>query len=666
MEDTPPGTGPLAPGFAGIDPGLMNGLIAELERAGQVVAEHAEQIRRELAAVGLSAADLAPVRELGGWAEEQIPRLRRRVETITVAPPWLPGTGLKPYQETSWLAPEEARRRGTELAERLKDIDPDELVLSGPSPAERMGAVIDDLREHRYDANVTAAFFAALGAEGTRRLAAALGRRLPEEKVDAARTAFATALRGGMKVPGFAALAKELRGSRGKDLDGVVGLLKRGPYPTEWLAGLGAAVLADRVGSKAANGDLSVFMELLAANPAAARLALGSAAGLGEPSAWEKDLRRAFPKGGESDRLAGFLVKLGERARRDAETAEAFGRLLASASGAHDEKQGGHSRQAAFFAYTVMTTVDDIRLHDAARPHLSELAASYAPEITLGADIEAVDATMGSARLPSPGLFEPVHVPGLRGAFRLSPKDTFRFLTTFAGKAETRAPFEAGMGELTQRLLPTAARLAKEGDSSALHDLFRVLGNARGFELAAATRVLKPRDEAAENAHDAESFLVGAGMGVIGLLPPFSAHAAVWTGLSTGVSAYYTYGPEPEKELEELEKLVAMETLGRKHNVAGLLAQHGFTPEVPPAQTSQGKGTLITDENGALLPFEEINKHGEKGREALTQWFIDNGMGSSRDLSLGRLAGIEADSFEGRRQRGYTEALAYEVRLTTD
>ncbi|MCC5578657.1 hypothetical protein IMZ11_23810 [Microtetraspora sp. AC03309] len=669
MDDAsrpPSGTGPLASGFAGIDPSLMNGFIRDLERTGQVIAEHAEGIRRELAAVDLSATDLAPVREIGGWAEEQIPRLRQRVETIDVTLPWLPSAGLRPYQEKPLLAPGDARRQGTDLAERFMAIDPDELLLSGQSPTDRMNAVIGTLREHQYDANFTAAFFTALGADGTRRLAATLRRRLSDESVDVARTAFATALRGGAKVPGFAAIAKKLRDSTGQELDGVVDLLKPGPYPTEWLTGIAATVLTERLGSAAANGNLSTFLNLLAANPASARLAVGRAARLGPRSSWEKELLRGFSERDESDKLSEFLTKLAERARQDGTTADAFGRLLAAVSGTYDERQGRHSREAVFFAYTVMTTVDDLRLHDATRVHLGELAGSYTPEITLGADIEAVDATMESGQLPSPGVFEPVLVPGLRGAFRLSPKDTFRFLTTFAAQAESRAPFDAGMGELTQRLLPRVSQLAKAGDISAMRFLFRMLGNARGFELAAAVRVLAPSDKAAKDAHDAESFLIGTGMGIAGLVPPFTAYSLIWTGLSTGVSAYYTWMHAPENETEELQKLSSLETLGRKHSVARLLMGQGFAPKVSPAQTSHGKGNLITDKNGHLLSFEEINKHGEKGREALTQWFIDNGSGGSNETALGNLSGVHADGFEGRRQRGYETALAYEGVLTTD
>ncbi|WP_433218106.1 hypothetical protein [Microtetraspora malaysiensis] len=672
MDDAPrlpSGTGPLASEFAGIDPSLMNGFISELERTGQVIAEHAEGVRRELAALDLPATDLAPVREIGGWAEEQIPRLRQRVETITVATPWLPITGLKPYQETPWLAPGEAQRQGADLAKEFLSIDSN--VRTDPSPdgkkaIDRMAAFIGTFRDHQHDANFTAAFFAALGTEGTRRLTTALRGRLSEDAVDVARTAFATALRGGAKVPGFAVIAEELGKSTGTDVRGVVDLLKPGQYPTEWLAGIAAVVLNGQVFGMADNRDLAPFLNLLAANPSAARMALGNVARLGPPSAWEKELRQALPPRGESTKLSVFLKKLNGVAARDTTTADAFGRLLAAVSGVYDEEQGEHSREAAFFAYTVMTTVDDIHLADATRVHLGELAGSYAPEITLGADIEAVDATMESGQLPSPGVFEPILVPGLRGAFRLSPKDTFRFLTTFAAKAEARAPFDASMGELMQRLLPKVSRLAKDGDISAMRLLFGMLGNVRGFELAAAMRVLAPRDGVKENAAKAESFIIGTAMGIVSLAPPFAAQALLWTALSTGVSYHYTYGADPKKDAEELEKLIAFEVLGRKHNIAELLMKQGFTPRVPPTQTSHGNGPLITDKSGSLLPFAEINKHGEKGREALRQWFIDNGSGGSNETALGNMSGFQADAFEGQRGTAYQTGLAYEGALTTD
>ena len=53
MQDLPPGTGPLSPDFAGIDPELMDRFVGELERARRVIGENVEAIRQTFAANGM-------------------------------------------------------------------------------------------------------------------------------------------------------------------------------------------------------------------------------------------------------------------------------------------------------------------------------------------------------------------------------------------------------------------------------------------------------------------------------------------------------------------------------------------------------------------------------------------------------------------------------------
>ncbi|WP_031164230.1 hypothetical protein [Streptosporangium roseum] len=667
MGETPavmPGTGPLAPEFNGIDPALMNDFIADLERAGKAIAEYGEAIRRELAAVDLSAPGIASIREIGGWAEEQLPRLRQRMETIEVMPAVLLGSKLEPYSEGALPAPAEAQRQGAELGKRVAAVDPEAFSLIGPYPTERLAALVNELKAHQSDPNFTAAFFAALGPAGTRKLGEKL-RRLEkaDDALGIAGTALGAAVRGGPKVPGFAQVMGAVKKAGAKDIEGFAELLNSGDYPDVWLAEIVAPMLA--ADSNVSGETLGKLLNALGNNPVAARLAISSVTNIspvpasaktpfgmlpGSPQVW-----KARPD------LAAFLKTLNERVHWQPEAAKGFGRMLAAASGAYDEAQGKHSQEAAFFAYTVMTSVDDLKLGDATRPHLSEIAGSYAAEIALGANIGDADMTKDSALRLTPGLFEPTTVPGLRGAFRLSPEDTFRFLTTFAGTAEARAPFEAGMGELTQRLLPEASRLAKSTeDVTALDNLFTALGNVRGFELAAAVRVLKPLDEEAESAKDAEDLLVGALMGVAGLVPPFSVYARTWTGICTGKAAYDTYGPQPEEKVEKLRELDGAETLGRQYAVAQLLMKQGFTPGTPPSDTA------IADSNGNLRPFSEIAKRGDVGMKALEQWFIDNGMGAQNRMLPGGLSRLLADRFDGRKNFGYERAHLYKNGLTTD
>ncbi|MEU4538054.1 hypothetical protein AB0G15_24690 [Streptosporangium sp. NPDC023825] len=665
MEETPaaPGTGPLAPGFNGIDPALMRDFITQLERAGQAIAEHAEAIRRELAAVDMPAASLAPVREIGGWAEEQLPRLRQRVETITATPAALLGGGLSGYREGTALTRAEALERGKDLGERFAGIDPDAFSLLGPYASDRMAAVVEELKAHQNDADFTASFFAALGPKGTRALGERLRRRLDdaEEAIGVAGKAFATAVAGGAAVPGFAAVVKAVE--RREALDDVADLLAHGRYPTGWLVGIAAPALLP--GNRTGTATLGRLLNALGNNPAAARLAISSATDLAPVPASAKSPFGVLPASPRSWKalptLAAFLKELGERAGRTPESAGGFGRMLAAASGAYDEPQGRHSREAAFFAYTVMTTADELRLDDATRPHLSEIAGSYAPEITLGADIGDADMTKDSALWATPTPFEPAAVPGLRGAFRLSPEDTFRFLTTFAATPRSRAPFEAGMGQLAERLLPQASRLVRDtGDVTALDNLFTVLGNVRGFELAAAVRVLKPVDEAVKDADDADSLILGTLMGGLGLVYPISLFARTWTALSTGVAAGDTYAPDPEEQVAKLHELDGAETLGRQYEIARLLMKQGFLPQTAPS------GSVIADANGDLRPFHEIAKQGNAGMKALEQWFIDNGMGGQDKLSLGALSVALAGRFDGRKDPGFQRAGLYKSKLTTD
>ncbi|MFI0424276.1 hypothetical protein [Spongiactinospora sp. 9N601] len=656
----------------------MSGFISELERAGQVIAEQAENIRRELAAVDLSAAGLAPIREIGGWTEQELPKLRQRLATIKAPMPTLPGMSdpghLMPYQEASLLAPAEAQRQGTALGKRFAAIDLDEFNLTGPYASDKMAAVFKELGAHRQDAVYSAAFFAAIGPSAPRKIDAAVRRLAHEAQADAQlafRTAFGVAVNGGASVPGFAAVMKSMGKSvksrspeDDEDLKVISTLLSEGDFPDVWLAELvEPALLPD---SRVSGPALARLLTALANNPAAARLAIGSASRFG-PHPPMPTLSVPFgplPKTPEQwdyrPELAAFLKALNERVSKSPEISDVFGRLLAVTSGAYNEPDGQHSREAALFAYTVMTSADEWELNDATRIHLSKIAGAYASEITMGADLGDADMTKDSAMRTTPGAFDPILIPGLRGAFRLSPEDTFRFMTTFAGSPQTRQPFEDGMDALMHRLLPRAADLVKNNQRTLPIDrMFRAMGNVRGFELAAAIRVLKAKQEAFENAEAAEGFISGTILGAASLIPPFSLIPRTWTALSTGVSAYYTYKDDPKKPMEELEELDGKETVARQYLAAQLLISQGITPKVPPSKA-------ITGPDGALRPFAEIIKHGEPGLKALDQWFLDNGMGTPYPYTFGQLTRDLARDFEGEKQMAWKRSRSYTRKLTTD
>jgi hypothetical protein len=342
---------------------------------------------------------------------------------------------------------------------------------------------------------------------------------------------------------------------------------------------------------------------------------------------------------------------------------DAFGRMLAAASGAYDEKDGKHSKEAASFAFTVMTTLNGLVIGQAARIHLAEIAGAYVTEITEGANL-------GDENQVLPSSFETVNsqVPGLKPIFRLSPEDTYQFIKTFADSTETQLPFTQGMGDLTRRLAAkhVPAFVAKK-DITQLNDVFAALGNVGGLQLAAEETSVKVKDDTAEQAGKAFSWVSGNTLGLIGIFVPGEiAGAALWTALSTGWSSFDTYKPAKETETEKLGNTDRIETLGRKHAIAQLLMDTGMRPHVSPLdyETAHRSVTSIADDQGKLRPFADIIGDGEAGLLALDRWFIENGLGAKQQ-SIGRSAKMLADTYNGGKVTSQAQGRTFET-ITQD
>ncbi|SDH46359.1 hypothetical protein SAMN05421505_11660 [Sinosporangium album] len=687
--------------FSGIDKVMMQRFIADMERAAQIIAEETEGIRRELLAADLPTASLHPLGEIGGWVQEQIPQLRQRLQAISTPvaswdpqlPPLFQGGRMQPYREDGeqapFLSPAEAQRRGTDLGKRFAAVDPDDLGIIGPSAKEQMTALMNELNPHRFDAHFTAAFFAALGQDGVHSLDDKLSRAAADPLIGVAGAAFGTAVTGGGKNPTFASIRARIDGHK------VAPLLASGSYPPDWLARIAAPMLAPKgmnhrkpSWEQAARGKaLRSILTALGNNPAAARLTMGELTDLGGKQRTPFSLMAPFgtlpadvKAWKDMPKLADYLKKLNGWANFNEHpnsqipqgapgTTAAFSRMLAAASGALDEQQGQHGKESSFFAYTVITTADEFHLTDDARPYFSLIAASYAPEIVLGADMGDADAAQPSTYAKGDGKPVTGRIPGLHGAFQLSPEDTFRFMTTYAGTPEGRAPFESGMAKLIGDHLPKAVEEARKKDSSdPLVNLFEVLGYTRGFEIGAVSRVLNPNPEEAKDAHDVESLVMGGTLGVMGLaLPPTWVAGLAWTGVGIGVSYWDAFvREEPGDDEEEFLKGEVDQSRGRQYGMAQILATQGVLPTVPPASTSNGMGAEIVDGDGHLLPFADIAKKGPKAINSLEQWFADNGQGGGDELSAGALSEKLATAYEGTKGVGFNHVPIYKSPLTTD
>lgn len=649
------GTGPLSPDFTGIDPELMQGFVTALERGRDVIGEQSERIRQLLATAQVSALGLQPIKQVEGWIDDELPGLRKRNETIRASEnfaPWMPGSGLVGYHEGKVLSPAKAQQQGTALGKRFLAIDPVDTPWFGRPSSDAYTRIVKELTAHKNDADFTAAFFAALGTERTLELPTLLRKNLdssspqapagpirPDDEVlRAVSQAFGTAVTAGSRVPGFATIKDAIRSAGPKA--GL--LLSGGKFPAEWLTDV---VLKQGLADPKKIG--TGFLYALGNNPAAARQAIAAVAG---------------PYTKDQTKLKTFLTNLNDHAGGKhlsaSDRKDAFGRMLAAASGAYDEEDGRHSAESAAFAFTVMTTLDDLRIGQEVRVHLAEIAGAYTTEITEGANIGDANMTEDSALKPSTSAF------GLKSAFTLSPEDTYRFLKLFADSAENLKPFDEGMGRFSQQVIADAsAKTQKTGDVEHLDRVFTALGNARGFELAAVEKVQGNLDMVDKQRDDLTGFLRDTAIGGASMvLAPTTSATLAWFALSTSLSAEGAFGGDDETRVDRADKEDDLATLGRQHTYAQMLMANGFTPKVTPTehQADCPPGVAIADANGRLRPFADLIKQGNKGLEAFEKWAVVNGMGGDDKSAVGRLSGNMANSFEGGNKRGRERGLAFD------
>ncbi|MEV7803495.1 hypothetical protein AB0O28_11165 [Microbispora sp. NPDC088329] len=639
----------------------MDRFVKELEHARGVIGERAEAVRRLFAAKGLPAASLNPIGEIERWIDDGLPDLRRRHRLavgLSHTPSWSPGS-LVPYDEKNLLGAAEARRLGGALATAYKHADPD--APFDFHLVNKYRKIVEDLTAHADDAEFTAAFFAGIGVRRTVELPRRLRQVLQENVDEAVRTAsraFGSAVSGGSTVPDFAAVAAGVRARADGDEDrrDIGELLSSGRLPTEWLAEVVVTqVFLPRDESR--GETLAPYLKALAADPAAARLTIALAtrnSPLPKDAAAQLLTLRGLPPRDRRPDLVTFLRNVNDRAAVDATSADAFGRMLAAASGAYDEKDGAHSDVAARFAFAVVTGTSGFRFAPPTRVHLAGIAGAYATEMAEGANL-------GDSNQLLPSAFGPVRsrVPGLAPAFRLSPEDTYRFLLTFAGSESDRRPFDQGMGDLAERLVGVnVPPMLQAADPSRLDDVFAALGNVRGFELAAAEKHLKALDDIAERNELAGDMAWDASQLVLGKALPQGE--LLWLMLDQSRGLLNDLGPDEKTNVEHLHDGDNAETLARQHTVAGLLLGAGFPATVSPKnyQAACPPGVAIADDKGNLRPFSDIAKSGNQGLRALDQYFITNGLDGDKN-SLGEVTRFLADRYDGRKGAAQRRASIY-------
>jgi hypothetical protein len=701
VSPTPPGTGPLDPNVSGIDPDLMDGFIAAMDRAHAVMGEQAHALREQLRRFRHSESALAPIKEIEDWTGAQLPRLRTRNEVIRKrAPDWGPvgaGPGVVAYDEAQvpFASPDQSRREGAALAELFRRYakDTDDKVITDELK-ERHRELLSQLLARKGDADFAAAFFAGIGAKATAALPEAIRtfhHDPPYLRIDDQTTSkeaalaalagmFSTATTASGRSPGFRKVMDDLAdaGEDAATRDGLSWLVSVGHFPTEWLAKVARSnvVLPMMAGTLRPTditlGTTARFLGALAANPSAARAAV---AGLGRdwtatPPPASLPLLAGIPR----PTVGAVLVTMSKHVAGDARTADAFGRMLAGASGVWDERDGAHSMDASRFAFHVITAGRYLALHDAMKRPLAEVAGSYATEFAASA--EALDPK--SHKDSRFGFFDD-ELPGTKPAFRLSIQDGYRFLQIFADTDEHMEPFDKGMALLTRRLFAESVRIDRDriahppADGSqpvtAVEHLFSRLGMVSGMEYAAMKVVRGTADLADREGLETFEIALDKGMDLALLSTPAGGlpagvAAAAWMVFGWAVKDGLGAALEPEARLPKVNEKELTQTRAALYDIASALIKEGYTETDAPVGFQPPTNPLIVGGDGRLLPFSEINKD-PKRMEAFLEWLKDNGSidDDADHRSMGKLTVGAFKRFIGQRASMEADLAARDPRL---
>jgi hypothetical protein len=634
--------GPWNPEVSGIDPARMDGFVAAMDRACIDVAEQTQAIRAELTRLGVGTLTLTPFVEVERWVRGQVPKLRARNAAIRRrVPGWTPG--IVTYDEATmpYATPEESRREGAALgALHLQYVQAAEHGMSSPLPNEavqRLRELMERVLAHKDDPDFAAAFFGRLGTSGTTALPkdildlfgpAAPGLRTgPEEKQllgDFSRL-FAAATTASPPDPRFPKVMSDLeRGGEDIDSESLSWLVSAGAFPTQWLTAVARRHLT-------ATGRADVtgrFLAALSHDPTAARAAVTDLAGL-------------------SALVSG-----------DPDAGDAFGRVLAAASGVYDERDGAHGEGAAAFAFQVITQGPGLLKNDAMRRYFAEIAGAYATEFAAGAQVLDPD-----SQLPSRfGHFDDELV-GTTPMFRLSLADSYRFMQTFADTDVHMEPFNKGMAALTQRLFEAGVRADRHllafpppdrlQTDTAVELAFARLGAVAGLQFAAMKAVRGTAD--LNDQEEVERFgqVLDKGMDAGMLFLPTGGGlpaAAGWMFLSWGIKDGIGAMMELDPRLPEVTKQELAHARGVLYEIAAGLVTHGYTSKDPPIGFQPPTDPLIADEHGRLRPYSGISTD-PRATRAFLAWLKENGsLDDEADRRmLGRMAARAARQFAGER-----------------
>ncbi|TDD35118.1 hypothetical protein E1286_40015 [Nonomuraea terrae] len=592
--------------FCGIDPAAMEAMSSTLRDGADKLAAFHQEFDQRFRANDIDTSPLREILEISQWGKSQISMLAYRVETIRklskgVNTPLL----TLPDQLDAF---DDARGLASMYGEGILTN------FTGDVRARLIHEHADEVAALADNPHAAAAFFATLPPavrDALPSLIAASGSKTAKEDLAAFSKALGAALRAPSGVPAFEQVRKDLVQPAARDVAwNRLVLLAGADAPSDLRSQAARALVLDdfvrdpnqdfRAASMSTaitfgrSSDLvAVAMDVLDGDGSAARHAFDHMGGA-QSSATRQDKMKLFvtyaANFGTGDEVAG-----------------AFGRALASGAEATAERPGGHSAEAAAFAYDAIVAVGGFgeKAPLTAQGSMALIAKSYTHELVSGTRLDKAIYRESSMSRPSAWS----DIPGMTPAFYLSPGDTYHFLRTFTGNERLTDDFDAAMAGFFHDTLVDAARLDARHGTQHFEDAAQVFGDFAGIEFKAASEVRGQLD-----ATDAliRTYMKNTAGLVVDKLPVAEAaelaQRAAWDitkayGVSTVLDGW---ADSFKTRVEELNGERIDLSRHQRYEMARLLQEAGF-PSVPVPKE-------LLDTTGKIMTYDAIVK--QAGKEA--------------------------------------------------
>jgi hypothetical protein len=493
----------------------MQQLIAAMTTAGTTLQDTTQGFKTRASGCGVSCAAFSQIIEIGVWAEEAVPGLKRRLTLAQGAAAAVsPGLSGWTVDEPVSMTEAEANAKGEALAQKILDhnrTDGDFVKITDDALDELMSKYADD-------PDVLSAFYAKLGPQ-TQMMPSLLEGSGAQDTTQLEKLSKTLALAMNDPYPpqGFKDLTDLMKTSTGHEPDPTnwdrLALLQWGQFPPDFVADVVKANGLDKMSSEKDQIDWRASMTYPLGMDGDLRTMI-----FGALQNNPQGTRQAF----DGLDMKNIVQNVYGDGSFNFDLQENFINAMKAGTGTNDETMGAHSDEAAKFAFEFIqasAAIKDVPDLWVTKEGLAAIAASYAPEFVAGSN--AMDAQGHGSSLTIPDNVD--LPPGIDPKFFLSNEDVYKFLHGFGDQDERFDPphdYSVPFDDAVDGLYATSLKLAlekveKDPESDAWLDVQHIYGNLAGLHLQAQLDVRGDQDADDQATKDLMAMIMTKGIGLI-------------------------------------------------------------------------------------------------------------------------------------------------------